>query len=102
MDERIVQRLEEQLRDAHVTNAELRDRLGDVKKREQTANAIRAEGEISNGSSSRLMPNRRPQRTTRWLLSARAQRPNAARSVPRERSRSYVLGLRECRTKPRR
>jgi chromosome segregation ATPase len=43
-DDRIVQRLEEQLRDAHATNAELRERLADVDKREREANAIRAEG----------------------------------------------------------
>jgi hypothetical protein len=29
-DDRIVQRLEEQLRDAHATNADLRERLGDI------------------------------------------------------------------------
>jgi len=29
-DDRIVQRLEEQLRDAHATNADLRERLNDI------------------------------------------------------------------------
>jgi hypothetical protein len=43
-DDRIVQRLEEQLRDAHATNADLRDRLGDIDKREQAANRIKIEG----------------------------------------------------------
>ncbi len=43
-DDRIVQRLEEQLRDAHATNADLRERLGDIKKREEAANVIRVEG----------------------------------------------------------
>jgi chromosome segregation ATPase len=39
MDERMVQRLEEQLRDAHATNADLRERLGDVEARERAAHA---------------------------------------------------------------
>jgi chromosome segregation ATPase len=43
-DDRIVQRLEEQLRDAHAPNADLRERLGDIKKREEAANVIRVEG----------------------------------------------------------
>jgi chromosome segregation ATPase len=43
-DDRIVQRLEEQLRDAHATNADLRDRLSDIDKREQAARAAVAEG----------------------------------------------------------
>jgi hypothetical protein len=43
-DDRLVQRLEEQLRDAHATNADLRDRLGDIGKREEAANVIRVEG----------------------------------------------------------
>jgi chromosome segregation ATPase len=43
-DDRIVQRLEEQLRDAHATNADLRERLGDIEKREGAANVIRVEG----------------------------------------------------------
>jgi hypothetical protein len=34
-DDRIVQRLEEQLRDAHATNADLRERLGDIEARER-------------------------------------------------------------------
>jgi hypothetical protein len=37
-DDRIVQRLEEQLRDAHSTNADLRERLGDIEARERAAN----------------------------------------------------------------
>ena len=43
-DDRIVQRLEEQLRDAHATNADLRERLGDIEKREQAANRVKIEG----------------------------------------------------------
>jgi chromosome segregation ATPase len=43
-DDRLVQRLEEQLRDSHATNADLRERLGDIKKREEAANVIRVEG----------------------------------------------------------
>jgi hypothetical protein len=43
-DDRIVQRLEEQLRDAHATNADLRERLGDIEKREAAANVLRVEG----------------------------------------------------------
>ena len=43
-DDRIVQRLEEQLRDSHATNADLRERLGDIEKREEAANVIRVEG----------------------------------------------------------
>jgi chromosome segregation ATPase len=38
-DDRLVQRLEEQLRDAHSTNADLRERLGDVEQREREADA---------------------------------------------------------------
>jgi hypothetical protein len=43
-DDRLVQRLEEQLRDSHATNADLRERLGEIKKREEAANVIRVEG----------------------------------------------------------
>ena len=38
-DDRLVQRLEEQLRDAHSTNADLRERLGDIEARERAAEA---------------------------------------------------------------
>src|SRR5205809_128974 len=46
MDERIVQRLEEQLRDSHATNADLRERLGDIEARERVADAKSAEANI--------------------------------------------------------
>ena len=47
MDDRIIQRLEEQLSEAHATNSELRELVADVEKREQAARAIQAEGEVS-------------------------------------------------------
>jgi hypothetical protein len=46
MDERLVQRLEEQLRDAHATNAGLREQLGDVEARERAAGNKLSEAEI--------------------------------------------------------
>jgi chromosome segregation ATPase len=39
MDDRMIQRLEQQLTEAHSTNADLRERLGDVAQRERTADA---------------------------------------------------------------
>jgi hypothetical protein len=47
-DDRIVQRLEEQLRDAHATNADLRERLGDVEQRERAATAKLNEATVLN------------------------------------------------------
>ena len=43
-DDRIVQRLEEQLVHAHSTNADLRERLASFEKREQEVNRIKVEG----------------------------------------------------------
>jgi chromosome segregation ATPase len=45
MDDRVIQRLEEQLRDSHATNADLRERLGDVEKRERAANTTQLRGQ---------------------------------------------------------
>jgi chromosome segregation ATPase len=47
-DDRIVQRLEEQLRDAHATNADLRERLGDIEARERAAAAKLNEATVLN------------------------------------------------------
>jgi chromosome segregation ATPase len=46
MDDRLIQRLEEQLRDAHSTNSDLRERLGDVEGRERAADAKVAEANV--------------------------------------------------------
>lgn len=46
MDDRLVQRLEEQLRDAHSTNADLRERLGNVEQRERAADAKLSEANV--------------------------------------------------------
>jgi hypothetical protein len=43
-DDRLVQRLEEQLRDSHATNAELRERLASWEKREYELRSIQVEG----------------------------------------------------------
>ena len=47
-DDRLVQRLEEGLRDAHATNAELREQLGDIEARERAATAKLNEATILN------------------------------------------------------
>ncbi len=70
-DDRIVQRLEEQLRDAHATNADLRERLGDIKKLEEAANVIRVEGRDALAQLEKVSANRKQPKTTR-LLSVRA------------------------------
>jgi chromosome segregation ATPase len=45
-DDRMIQRLEEQLREAHATNADLRDRLEDIEARERAAGNKLSEAEI--------------------------------------------------------
>jgi flagellar biosynthesis chaperone FliJ len=44
-DDRLVQRLEEQLRDAHATNADLREQLVEIKKRGAAANTLGLRGQ---------------------------------------------------------
>lgn len=50
MDDRLIHRLEEQLRDAHATNGELRERLLAQEKDEQKARSIRSEFETVQGA----------------------------------------------------
>jgi septal ring factor EnvC (AmiA/AmiB activator) len=93
-DDRLVQRLEEQLRDAHATNADLRDRLGDIEKREHAANVIRVEGRDALAQLEKLQQNRRQPKTTPLRHSASAMTRNARRSVPTASLRSYAIGSR--------
>jgi hypothetical protein len=45
-DERLIRKLEEQLRDAHANNAGLRERLAEVDQREATARSLEAEANV--------------------------------------------------------
>jgi hypothetical protein len=45
MDDRMIQRLELQLRDAHTTNADLRERLAGAEPREGAADPARSKAE---------------------------------------------------------
>jgi len=45
-DDRMIQRLEEQLRDAHAANAELRERVEAADKKEASARALMAEANV--------------------------------------------------------
>ena len=93
-DDRIVQRLEEQLRDVHATNADLRERLGDIEKREGAANTIRVEGRDALAQLEKHQRNRRQPKTTRLLPSASAMTPNESCSVHAASWRSYANGSR--------
>jgi hypothetical protein len=46
MDERMIQRLEEQLRDAHAANADLRERIEEADKAHAKARSVEAESNL--------------------------------------------------------
>jgi hypothetical protein len=61
-DDRIVQRLEEQLRDAHAANSELRDRVVEADKASNKPGTSPPTAQLLSCGSRKLMRSRRPQR----------------------------------------
>jgi hypothetical protein len=100
-DERLAQRLEEQLRDAHATNAELRDRLGDVEQRERATEAKMAEANFRLSQLERAHANRRQPRTTLLLHSESRRTPSAMLIVRLASWMSCAKGSRSCEPRQR-
>ena len=91
-DERLVQRLEEQLRDAHATNAGLREQLGDIEGRERAAAAKLSEATVLNRQLEKASAKQKSAEDA--AAAARRTQENAERELLRARGQIEELQVR--------
>jgi hypothetical protein len=99
-DDRMMQRLEEQLRDSHATNAELRERLADADRRAGKDQARVAEANAAIDQLERANAKRKAAETSRRRRPVGARTQSARQRSCAEKTTNFARGSNELSERP--